>query len=273
MILIQSDRKLLHRLSEVMPQYTLSELREHLEWFDQYERLWEQKRIIIEKYKQQKKHEKETKEQYEAKQEEIDVEFEEKRKKQIKLEKENKKKMIKEWKQEKERKEREKLRLKQEALKRKQLKSQKEYKRRLKESKKLLAQLAEQKKLNELVEKQKLTQRKNRHIKIMKQHEKDQDLLIKFRTKDMLLVERKKNAINKLKDKEKNREWKLVNLIAKSQPDIKAKKDPSRLLKMTTATKKRTELKKNDNKNKNDKKLFVPIENKSRSVPSWRRGL
>merc|ERR1719189_755082 len=177
--------------------------------------------------------------------------------------------MIKEWREQKEQENIEQIRIKNETLKRKKLKEQKKYRERAREQKMLLLQLSERKKLNELVKK---TEKPNKNLKVIKNNERNKKLLIKFRTKDMLLVDKKKEAINKKHQKERDREWKLVNLIAKSQPDIKVKNDKERLLGLTVAAKQRIELKSKEKQKKKSRSMGY-MENAVRSVPSWRRGL
>eukprot|EP01084_Bolivina_argentea_P129106 228082_1 len=269
---IPNDKELLHQLSEVMPQYTLSELREHLTWFDQYERLWEYKRKIINEWKEQQKQEKKIKSKNISKYEEMHKRKEKMRQKQLKLEQQQKRKMVKEWREQKEKEEIVEIKIKNDKLKQQKLKQKKLHKERVKEQKRLLLDLAERKKLNELVEK---TTKPNKNLKLIKDTERNKELLIKFRTKDMLLVTKKKQAINKKYQKERDREWRLVNLIAKSQPNINVKTDKERLLKQTASTKKRNELKSKEKStfNAKEKRLFGYTPNATRSVPTWRRGL
>ncbi|ETO34544.1 viral A-type inclusion protein [Reticulomyxa filosa] len=42
----RDDKELLKQLVDVFPHYTLTQLRKHLEWFDQYKRLWERKKCV-----------------------------------------------------------------------------------------------------------------------------------------------------------------------------------------------------------------------------------
>merc|ERR1711933_334023 len=123
-------------------------------------------------------------------------------------------------------------------------------------------------KLNDLVKK---TIKPNRNLKVMKNSERNKKLLMKFKTRDMLIVSKKKEAMNKKEQELRDREWRMVNLIAKSQPNIKATNDKQRLLKMTAATKKRIELKSKEKSTKKSRS-FGYIENSTRSVPSWRKG-
>eukprot|EP01083_Nonionella_stella_P103699 296398_1 len=270
---ILNDKELLHQLSEVMPQYTLSELREHLIWFDQYERLWERKRQIIKEWKEIKKQQKAIKTKTVSKHSDAIQKDKRRKQKQIQLEQQQKKKMIKEWKEQKEQEELEQTRIRNEAMRRKQLKLQKLAKERVREQKRLLLELSEKKKLNELVEK---TTKPSKNLKCIKNSERNKELLIKFRTKDMLLVSKKKEAINKKLQKERDRAWRMVNLIAKSQPDIKVTNDKQRLLKMTEAAKTRMELKskeKSKGSTKGKSRMHGYTQSAARAVPSWRRGL
>lgn len=266
---ITNDKKLLHRLSEVMPQYTLSEVREHLIWFDQHQRLWDYKRKMINEWKQSKQKQQERKSKSVSKYDEMNKKEQKRKQQQFKIEQQEKKKMIKEWREQKEQENIEQIRIKNETLKRQKLRQQKKYRERAREQKMLLLQLSERKKLNELVKK---TEKPNKNLKVIKNNERNKKLLIKFRTKDMLLVDKKKEAINKKHQKERDREWKLVNLIAKSQPDIKVKNDKERLLGLTVAAKQRIELKSKEKSKKKSRSMGY-MENTIRSVPSWRRGL
>mmetsp|Transcript_69026 Transcript_69026/g.109634 ORF Transcript_69026/g.109634 Transcript_69026/m.109634 type:complete len:525 (-) Transcript_69026:144-1718(-) len=276
---IPSDKELLHRLSEVMPQYTLSELREHLEWFDHHERLWEYKRKLIAEWKQQKLRAKQRNTQIVGKrytETDDQKDGEKQQQKQLELERKRKKRMVREWREQKEQEEHEEQRKKEEALKQKQLRQQRLHRERVREQKRLLLELQERRKLNELVKKSKQS---NKNLKGIHDAERNKELLIKFRTKDMLLVSKKKEAICKKQQEERERESRMCHLIAKSQPEITVKEDKDRLLKLTTATKKRLELKRKEKeKGVQQRAASVPFDgvmggNATRSVPAWRRGL
>ena len=139
------------------------------------------------------------------------------------------------------------------------------------------------KKMNELISNQtNMKKNESKHLLSMKEKELNQKLLKKFRTKDMLIVTKRKHKIHQKQKMNEEREWKLFELIEKSQPVIKTKSDPQRLHKMTHSTKKRIEINKKERNNniENDKKinkyksnLTTFQEQPLRSVPSWRRGL
>merc|ERR1719378_1171758 len=123
------------------------------------------------------------------------------------------------------------------------MKQRRLHQERVREQKRLLLDMAERKKIKEMV---KQTAEPSKNTKSIRDAERNKNLLLKFQTKDMLLVSKKKEAINKRNQEERDREWRLVNLIAKSQPDLRIKHDKQRLLQPTAAAKVRAELKKKE---------------------------
>lgn len=267
---ITTDRELLHRLSEVMPQYTLSELREHLSWFDHHERLWDHKRQLVAEWKASKQKERELKKKkVSGTMKAVDRERERRKQEQMKREREEKKRRIQKWREQKEQEEEEQNRLKEEEMRKRQMKQKRVHQERVREQKRLLLEMAERKKLNEMVQK---TTEPSKNRKAIRNSERNKNLLIKFQTKDMLLVSKRRKAINRRNQEERDREWRLVNLIAKSQPDIHIKDDKQRLLKPTAAAQKRAELKAKEKPRKQGRCMGYQ-EPASRHVPSWRQGL
>jgi len=267
---IATDRELLHRLSEVMPQYTLSELREHLSWFDQHERLWEHKRQLVAEWKEKKERERASKQKQVAESvKAADRERARKAEARAQREREEKKRRIREWREQKEQEEEERNRLREEAMRRRRSKQRRLHQERVREQKRLLLDMAERKKTREMVQQ---TAEPSKTRKALRNSERNKNLLIKFQTKDMLLVSRKKEAMNKKEQEERDREWRMVNLIAKSQPDIHVKNDRQRLLQMTAAAKTRVELKSRAKSRSGERSMGYQAP-PSKQVPSWRQGL
>jgi len=271
---IATDRELLHRLSEVMPQYTLSELREHLSWFDHHERLWEHKRQLVAEWKAQRLKERESKQsKVAATMKAADRERERKKQARLQREREEKRRRIEEWREQKEQEEDQRNRAKEEAMRKRQSKQRRLHRERVREQKRLLLDMAERKKLKEMVQR---TAEPSRTRKAIRNSERNKKLLIKFQTKDMLLVSKKREAVGRKEQEERDREWRMVNLIAKSQPHLHVKSDKQRLLQMTAAANTRAELNSRSREKPKSARSGRSMGYQapaSKLVPSWRRGL
>ena len=275
------DKQLLSQLMEILPHYSLTDIRRHLEWYATYQRLWKQKKIIIKKWKKENnlKKEKESQSQKSIKQKMIDKE--KKNEKEMIKQRMKTKLAIKQWKQAKKEKQ---LRLQKEQLikqeKMKKIKK-KQLNERILKNQLLIHEIQTQNKLKQFSQScQNICNKPfSSRMTTLEKNNRKQILMEKFQIKDSQLLQQRMLLKEKKSLQEKQRKEKLNELIKKSTPNIVISKDTLRLSSMTSSVAQRYHQKNINKENTSEKtrNAFSPRVNLDsvsvRATPSWRKGL